>query len=84
LFDGLGDLVKLSIGLHLDSEATPIEFAAGRFRGRDIVYGQAASPDNSLCIVMRRGENGETEGVLYSGHEFRRLVLDAIQPSKSV
>lgn len=78
------NLVKLSIGLHLDSEATPIEFAAGRFRGRDIVYGQAPSPDNSLCIVMRRGENGKTEGVLYNGHEFRRLVLDAVQSGRSV
>lgn len=69
-------IIKLWIGLHLVFEATPIEFASGRFRGRDIVYGQAISPNSNLCIVMRRKESGEIEGTLYDSNGFRRLVAD--------
>jgi len=69
-------LVKLSISLHLDFEATPVEFASGRFREREIAYGQATEPDNYLCIVMTRKENGDTEGMLYDSNRFRRLFVD--------
>ena len=69
-------LIKLSIALHLDFEATPVEFASGRFREREVTYGQATQPDNHLCIVMTRKENGDTEGMLYDSSGFRRLFLD--------
>ena len=69
-------LIKLSIGLHLEFEATPVEFASGRFRGREIAYGQATEPDNYLCIVMTRKKNGEVEGMLYDSNGFRRLFID--------
>lgn len=69
-------LVKLSISLHLDFQATPVEFASGYFRDREIAYGQATEPDNYLCIVMTRKENGGIEGMLYDSNEFRRLFFD--------
>lgn len=69
-------LVKLSISLHLDSETTPVEFASGRFRQREIVYGQATKPDNHLCLVVTRKENGATEGMLYDSNGFRQLFID--------
>jgi hypothetical protein len=75
-------LVKLSIGLHLDFEATPVELASGRFRGREIIYGQATAPENYLCIVMRRKENGETEGMLYDSNGFRQLLFDTTAQNK--
>ena len=76
------NLVKLSIGLHLDSEATPVEFASGRFRGREISYGQATAVDNYLCIAMTRKENGEIEGMLYDSNGFKRLLFDTNAPLK--
>jgi hypothetical protein len=69
-------LVKLSISLHLDFEATPIEFASGRFREREILYAQATEPDNYLCIVMTKKENGEVEGMLYDSNGFRKLIME--------
>lgn len=75
-------LVKLSISLHLDFQATPVEFASGRFRDREIAYGQATESDNYLCIVMIRKENGEIEGMLYDSNEFRRLFFDTSAPLK--
>lgn len=70
-------LVKLAIGLHLDFEATPVKFATGRFRERDIAYAQGRESDNYLCIVFTRKENGKTEGVLYDSKGFRRLFIDS-------
>lgn len=75
-------LIKLSIGLHLDFEATPVEFASGRFRERKLAYGQATEPDNYLCIVMTKKENGELEGMLYDSNGFRRLFPDTKAPLK--
>lgn len=75
-------LVKLSIGLHLDFKATPVELASGRFRGREIIYGQATAPENDLCIVMRRKESGETEGTLYDYNGFRQLLFDTAAQNK--
>ena len=69
-------LIKLSIGLHLNFQATPVEFASGRFHKREIAYGQATEPDNDLCIVMTRKETGDTEGMLYDSNGFRRLFID--------
>jgi hypothetical protein len=80
LFENSSDvparLIKLSIGLHLEFEATPVEYSSGRFRGRDIAYGQASESDNSLCFVMTKKENGEIEGLLYDSDRFRRLLVD--------
>jgi len=75
-------LVRLSIDLRLDFQATPVQFASGRFRDREIAYGQATEPDNYLCIVMTRKENGEIEGMLYDSSEFRRLFFDSSVPLK--
>lgn len=69
-------LVKLSIALHLDFEATPFEFASGRFREREITFGQAIQPENHLCIVMTRNEYGNVDGMLYDSKGFRQLFFD--------
>lgn len=86
LFEGAPNikrsLIKLSIGLHLDFQATSVEFASGCFRDREIAYGQAIEPDNYLCIAMTRRENSEIEGVLYDSNGFRRLFLDPSAPLK--
>ena len=74
--DVRASLIKLSVSLHLDFKATPLEFASGRFRGRDIAYGQATEPDNTLCFVMTKKENGEVDGILYDSDRFRRLLVD--------
>jgi len=76
------NLIKLAIGLHLDFEATPVQFASGRFREREIAYAQAIEPDNYLCIVMTKKENGEVEGMLYDSNGFRRLLIDTSAPIK--
>jgi hypothetical protein len=75
-------LVKLTIGLHLDFEATPVEFASGRFREHQISYAQAIDSDNCLSIVMTKKENGEVEGMLYDSNGFRRLFVDTSLPIK--
>lgn len=74
------NLIKLSIGLHLDFEATPVGFASGRFQGREIVYGKATASENYLCIVMTRKETGEVDGMLYDANGFRRLFIDNKAP----
>jgi hypothetical protein len=75
-------LIKLLIAFHLDFEATPVEFASGRFRNRPITYAQAKDPDNYLCIVMTRKEDGQIQGTLYDSKGFRRLFLDTEPPLK--
>ncbi len=69
-------LIKLSIGLHLEFESTPVEFASGRFKERDITYAHATEPDHHSCIVMTKNENGKPEGMLYDSKGFRQLFLD--------